>query len=95
MDNPLFPPKPGTQYVYQGGDQTTEVTVTNDTKQIVGVTTILVCDVVSVGGEILEDTSDWYAQEKVGNAWYFGEDTKEYEGGKRVSTKGSWEPGVD
>jgi hypothetical protein len=27
--------------------------------------------------------------------WYFGEDTKEYEEGEVVSTKGSWEAGVD
>jgi hypothetical protein len=86
---------PGTRYVYQGGEETTEVTVTNDTKQILGVTTIVVRDVVSVGGEIIEDTYDWYAQDKAGDVWYLGEDTKEYENGQLVSTKGSWEAGVD
>ena len=30
-----------------------------------------------------------------GNVWYLGEDTKEYENGKVVSTKGSWEAGVN
>jgi hypothetical protein len=30
-----------------------------------------------------------------GNVWYFGEDTKEYEKGKVVSTAGSWEAGKD
>lgn len=95
VDNLLFPLVPGTRYVYQGGEETIEVTVTDDTKQILGVTTIVVRDVVSVGGEIIEDTYDWYAQDKAGNVWYFGEDTKEYEDGQLVSTKGSWEAGVD
>ena len=42
-----------------------------------------------------EDTFDWFAQDKDGNVWYFGEDSKEYEDGKVVSTEGSWESGVD
>ena len=95
VDNPLFPLVPGTRYVYQGGGETTEVTVTDDTKQILGVTAIVVRDVVSVGGEIIEDTYDWYAQDKTGDVWYLGENTKEYEDGELVSTQGSWEAGVD
>jgi hypothetical protein len=95
VDNPLFPLVPGMKYVYHGGGETTEVTVTDGTKQILGVTSIVVRDVVSVGGEIIEDTYDWYAQDKEGNVWYFGEDTKEYKDGQLVSTEGSWEAGVD
>ena len=44
-------------------------------------------------GELVEDTYDWYAQDKDGNIWYLGEDTKEYENGKVESTEGSWEAG--
>lgn len=95
VDNPLFPLVPGMKYVYHGGGETTEITVTDGTKQILGVTSIVVRDVVSVGGEIIEDTYDWYAQDKEGNVWYFGEDTKEYKDGQLVSTEGSWEAGVD
>jgi hypothetical protein len=46
-------------------------------------------------GKLIERTHDWYAQDKEGTVWYFGEDTKEYKNGKVVSTKGSWEDGVD
>jgi len=56
---------------------------------------MVVHDVVSVDGVLEEDTFDWYAQDKQGNVWYFGEDSKEYQNGAVVSTKGSWEAGVD
>jgi hypothetical protein len=46
-------------------------------------------------GKLIEKTYDWFAQDNKGTVWYFGEDTKEYENGKVVSTKGSWEAGVD
>jgi hypothetical protein len=95
IDNPLLPLVPGSRYVYQGGDETVEVTVTPDMKSIMGVPCIVVRDTVTVGGEILEDTYDWYAQDSEGNVWYFGEDTKEYENGEVVSNEGSWEAGVD
>src|SRR4030095_5243169 len=36
------------------------------------------------------------AQDKDGNVWYFGEDTKELdENGNVISTEGSWEAGVN
>ena len=58
-----------------------------------GVRTTVVHDVVHLDGQLLEDTYDWYAQDKDGNVWYFGEDTKEYSGSK-VDTSGSWQAGV-
>ncbi|HMA54767.1 MAG TPA: hypothetical protein VKT17_09910, partial [Acidobacteriota bacterium] len=42
-----------------------------------------------------EQTLDWYAQDNLGNVWYFGEDTKEFVNGVIVSTAGSWLAGVD
>ena len=95
INNPLLPFMPGTRFVYRGGDETIEVTVTSDTRLILGVTTRVVRDVATVNGEVVEDTFDWYAQDVAGNVWYFGEDTREYEGGVVVGTEGSWEAGVD
>jgi hypothetical protein len=100
ITNQLFPLTPGTTYVYEemieGTPQHDEIVVTYDTKTILGVTCVVVHDVVtSTAGEVLEDTFDWYAQDTAGNVWYFGEDTKEYENGKAKSTAGSWEAGVD
>jgi hypothetical protein len=99
IDNPYLPLRPGTTLVYEGvsgGErETVKVTVTHDTKEILGITATVVRDRVFVDGTLAEDTFDWYAQDRQGNVWYLGEDTKEYEDGKVVSTEGSWEAGVD
>ena len=45
---------------------------------------------------LIEETFDWYAQDKQGNVWYLGEDSRELdENGNVISTEGSWEAGVD
>jgi len=60
-----------------------------------GVECVVVRDTAWEGGELIERTFDWYAQDQEGTVWYFGEDTKEYRNGKVTSTGGSWEAGVD
>jgi hypothetical protein len=97
VDNRFFPLRPGTRYVFHGiedGERETNVTiVTHDRKDILGISAIVVFDRVFVHGELKEKTFDWYAQDKDGNVWYLGEDTKEYENGQVVSTEGSWKAG--
>ena len=99
IDNKYFPLKPGTTYVYEGkteeGTERNEVTVTDDTRRVMGVECVVIRDKVFLDGGLIEDTFDWYAQDKKGNVWYFGENTKEYQNGKVESTQGSWEAGVD
>lgn len=99
IDNPFLPFKPGSTWIYEGdtgeGSERIEVTVTSETKEILGVTCTVVRDRVWIDGELAEDTLDWYAQDRAGNVWYFGEDSKEIDGGEVVSTEGSWEAGVD
>jgi hypothetical protein len=101
IDNPWLPLAKGNRWVYResardGSVQRVVVKVTHRTKLIAnGVTARVVRDTVSEQGEVVEDTFDWYAQDERGNVWYLGEDTKEYEHGKLVTTKGSWEAGVD
>lgn len=98
VDNPYFPLVPGTVWKYESktgdGVERTEVKVLNETRVVMGVTCIVVRDTVTVGGDIEEDTYDWFAQDVHGNVWYFGEDSKEYENGKVKTTEGSWESGV-
>jgi hypothetical protein len=99
IDNPYFPLTPGTTYIYEGttekGNEHNEVFVTHNTKEILGVTCVEVRDTVTVDGVLVEDTLDWYAQDKDGNVWYLGENAKELEGGLIVSLEGSWIAGVD
>src|ERR1044071_5051914 len=100
VTNPFFPLVPGTTFVYEGeteGVPTREVmTVTNETKLILGVTTTVVHVQSFEDGVLIEETFDWYAQDVDGNVWYFGEDTMELdEAGNVISTEGSWEAGVD
>jgi hypothetical protein len=93
IDNTYFPLRPGTTLVYRGkAKDATEgdiVNVTSDTRNIMGVDCVVVDDRVTEGGELTEQTYDWYAQDEKGNVWYFGEDSKEYENGKVKSTGGS------
>jgi len=99
ITNPYFPLAPGTTLVYDGKRDDTprraEVTVTHDTKIIIGVKCIVVRDVVTSNNALVEKTVDWYAQDKDGNVWYFGEDTAEYTNGAVTSTAGTWLAGVD
>ena len=46
-------------------------------------------------GELTEDTLDWFAQDKAGNVWYFGEESKQFEDGIVIGIDGSWQAGVD
>jgi hypothetical protein len=99
IDNNYSPMKPGTKYIYRGatedGIERNEVSITHQTKTILGVVCTIVEDKVWLNEQLVESTLDWYAQDKDGNVWYFGEDSKEYKNGNVVSTEGSWEAGVD
>jgi len=98
VDNPLFPLPLGRRLIYHGsedGERETVITeVTREHKTILGVSVVVVLDRVFLDGVLKEKTFDWYAQDEDGNVWYFGEDTKEYSGGKVVTTAGSWQAGV-
>jgi len=99
VDNPYFPLIPGTNYVYElqtaDGVERTEVEVLAETKEILGITATVVRDMVSMGDKMIEDTYDWFAQDKEGNVWYLGEDVTNYENGAVKDKAGSWEAGVD
>lgn len=99
IDNRYFPLAPGSKWIYEGevegGTERTTVIVSDQTKVIMGVTCVVVRDTVTLNGEMIEDTFDWYAQHRNGDVWYFGKDTKEYDNGRVVSTKGAWEAGHD
>ncbi len=99
IDNPFLGFARGRTFTYAGetsdGSETILVEVTNDEKTILGITTTVVHDRAFLDGELIEDTFDWFAQDKDGNVWYFGEKSYDIENGAIVDSAGSWEAGVD
>jgi hypothetical protein len=100
VTNPMFPLRVGVTYLYAGvkdGARATDIVVASRRTRIVdGVVTRIVEDRLLLDGVLEERTSDYYAQDRCGNVWYFGEDTAELdEHGHVVSTEGSFHAGVD
>lgn len=101
--NPFQPLVPGTVWEYMAFDaqgaaiETSRVEVLNQTILIEDVNCIVVRDQVwelDEENEILvEDTLDFFAQDREGNVWYFGEDSQSFEDGRLVSLEGSWRAG--
>jgi len=98
--NPWFPLRPRTTYVYRGvkdGQPSRDVfKVTARTRKVEGVRCTVARDRLYLGGRLEERTVDWYAQDRAGNVWYFGEKTAELRrDGSVRTTEGSWQAGVD
>ncbi len=92
VDNPWFSLRPGSQSVYRGTtvDEGKLVhhrfvsIVTDLTKVIAGVRTVVVWDRDFSAGELVESELAFFAQDDEGNVWELGEYPEEYEGGKIV-----------
>jgi hypothetical protein len=99
IDNPYFPLPVGRTLVYKGvrdgQTQTDTVTVTAQKKLILGIQTTVVDDVATHGSTVLEKTFDFYAQDKLGNVWYLGEDTTAFLPNGKTDTSGSFVAGVN
>jgi hypothetical protein len=99
VDNPYFPLTPGTTFVYEGqteqGFEHDEFAVTHRTRVILGVRCVEVHDTVRTDGQLTEDTLDWFAQDRDGNVWYFGENTHELEHGLITTIEGTFMAGVN
>jgi len=89
INNIYFPLTPGTLSVYEEEEidpktgkieeETREVLVTNDTKDILGISSRVVQDRVFEDGLLDEETLSYYAQDTEGNVWLLGESKAEYE----------------
>jgi hypothetical protein len=98
IDNPYLPMPVGAHWRYEGESdgkvETVDITVSGDRRLVLGISAFVVRDTVTIGGELVEDTYDWFAQDNAGNVWYLGEDVKDYDNGVVASTAGSWEAGI-
>lgn len=95
VNNRFFPLVPGTRYEYREGDESVTLEVLSETRVVMGVATTIVHDQVRKNGKLIEDTFDWYAQDRNGTVWYFGEDSREMDGDRVLNRHGSWEAGVN
>lgn len=99
INNKFFSLKPGQTYIYHNqtpeGLEVIKTEVTQQTRPVIGVTTMVVRDRAWLNGRLQEDTRDYYAQDKAGNVWYFGEAVDNFENGKLKDHAGSWEAGVN
>jgi hypothetical protein len=87
IDNPFLPLTVGSTFTYTG--------TTDETKAVMGIICTVVRDRAYLDGEIIEDTYDWFAQDKDGNVWYFGEAVDNYVNGVIDNHDGSWTAGID
>ena len=85
-------------------EETIVVTVTDETREIEGIETIVVRDTVYEGlpddegnpdGDRIEDTDDYYAVDNDCNVWYLGEVSQSFEDGYLESLDGSFIAGVE
>ena len=77
--NPYFPLGIGNRWEYRGGTEFNTVEILDRTKLIDEITCIVARDQVFDGGDLTEDTDDWFCQARNGTVWYFGEQTRELE----------------
>jgi hypothetical protein len=102
VDNQWIPLVPGTQFVLDGkvtgpdGDEAHRVvlTVTDLTKVVNGVRTLVAWDRDFADGELAEEELFFHAQDDDGNVWNLGEYPEEYEDGKFAGAPSTWISGV-
>ena len=102
IDNPWQSLRPGMQFSYRGTTiEGTEAvghrlvsTVTDLTKTIDGVRTVVVWDRDFSAGEVVEAEIAFFAQDDAGNVWELGEHPEAYEDGKIVESP-TWIQGID
>lgn len=103
VDNAYIPMKPGTRYTYEGTtieDDGTAVphrvviTVTDLTKVIGGVRSVVTWDLDYSDNELVEAELAFFAQDDHGNVWRMGEYPEEYEDAKLLAAP-TWIHGLE
>ena len=101
ITNQFLPVQPGMRYVYEGftredGETIPHrlvFTVTDLTKMIDGINTVVIWDVDYSDGELVETELAFYAQDDLGNVWRMGEYPEEWEEGVFIEAA-SWIAGI-
>ena len=98
IDNPLFPLRPGTQFIYDGTVTDAEgthahriiFTVTDLVKRVDGVDSRVIWDQDINDGELSEAELSFFAQDRNSNVLTMGEYPEEYENGRFVGAPNTW-----
>lgn len=77
--NPYQPLAIGNHWTFVEDGEIVDITVLDATKEIDGVECVVMRDVVSVDGQVVEDTDDWFGLRRDGSVMYCGEEVKDYE----------------
>jgi hypothetical protein len=78
-----------------GAAEHVEMTVTRSSRTVVGVPCVVIQDVATSNGTLVEETTGRYAQDGSGNVWYFGEDSEDSRPRSCSSTRaGACRPGA-
>jgi hypothetical protein len=103
IDNEWMPLKPGTRYVYEGTTMEDDgevvphrvvINVTDLTKVIGGVRSIVTWDLDYSDGELVEAELAFFAQDDNGTVWRMGEHPEEYDDGQLVASP-TWITGIE
>lgn len=98
IDNPYFSWPIGKKMIFEArtedGLERIEITITGETRRIMGVETLVYLDREFLNGELVEETKDYIAQDKDGNVWFFGENVDNYVNGTLKNHAGAWIAGV-
>lgn len=103
IDNEWLPMTPGMRFVYEGTTVDDEgevlphrivITVTDLTKEIAGVRSVVSWDLDYTDGELVEAELAFYARDNDGNVWRMGEYPEEYEDGKLIDNP-AWIHGIE
>ena len=99
VSNRYFRLRPGAIFTYEKttpqGTELTEIEVTRQKRRVMGVLTTVCRHRTWLNGQLKEDARDFYAQDRRGNVWYFGEEVDNYENGMLKDHRGSWEAGIN
>src|SRR5262249_56159229 len=102
VDNAMLAVGPGTRFSYRGTvvegrsatPHTVVFTVTDLTKVVGGVRTVVALDQDFLQGRLQEQELAFFAQDGSGNVWNFGEYPEEYEHGRLTGAPATWLTGT-
>lgn len=100
VTNPYFTLVPGRKFrlagrTPEGIDVIKELLASDRTEDILGVNTQAIWEREFRDGALVSDTKKWYAEDKEGNVWLFGQDEIEIFGGFAKGSGDSWKAGID